>query len=159
MTIRGEILDASDQDASLTLREAIRRTSDGHPQSGAPAAGIVNLLGRHERPLAVILVAVQPPPHSVDSTALVALLIPEGEVGRQRSRHLLRDLYRLTEREADVAADLLQGLSVNDIARHRGLSVHTVRTRLKRLLEKTRTTRQPELLSLLVASFPPVEHR
>ncbi|OLC82550.1 MAG: hypothetical protein AUH72_06460 [Acidobacteria bacterium 13_1_40CM_4_65_8] len=89
----------------------------------------------------------------------MALLIPEGEVGRQRSRHLLRDLYRLTEREADVAADLLQGLSVNDIARHRGLSVHTVRTRLKRLLEKTRTTRQPELLSLLVASFPPVEHR
>jgi DNA-binding CsgD family transcriptional regulator len=90
---------------------------------------------------------------------LVALLIPEVEVGRQKSGHFLRDLYGLTQREADIAADLLQGHRVSDIARLRELSVNTVRTHLKRLLEKTGTTRQADLLRVLVASFPPVQYQ
>jgi DNA-binding CsgD family transcriptional regulator len=89
---------------------------------------------------------------------LVALLIPEGEIGLPKSGHLLRNLYGLTQREADVASDLVQGHRVSDIARLRELSVNTVRTHLKRLLEKTRTTRQADLFRVLVASFPPVEH-
>jgi DNA-binding CsgD family transcriptional regulator len=155
------MLEASDGQATVTLREAIRRAGDGEVQSAAAVGGIVNIPRAPARPLTVILVAIHHglPGHSVDPGGLVALLIPEVEVGRQTSGHLLRDLYGLTQREADIAADLLQGHRVSDIARLRELSVNTVRTHLKRLLEKTGTTRQADLLRVLVASFPPVQYQ
>jgi DNA-binding CsgD family transcriptional regulator len=149
-------LEAQDGADAATLRGAIRCAGDGNVQAAAACAGIVHLSRGLERPLAVILVQVHPPRHSVDPRVLVALLIPEGEAGRQGSGHLLRDLYGLTQREGDIAGDLLEGHHVNDIARQRELSVNTVRTHLKRLLEKTRTTRQADLLRGLLASFPPV---
>jgi DNA-binding CsgD family transcriptional regulator len=160
LSMRGKMLEASDGQAAVTLREAIRRASDGEVQSAAAVGGIVHLSRAHARPLTVILVPIHHglPGHSVDPGVLVALLIPEVEVGRQKSGQFLRDLYGLTQREADIAADLLQGHRVSDIARLRELSVNTVRTHLKRLLEKTGTTRQADLLRVLVASFPPVEH-
>jgi DNA-binding CsgD family transcriptional regulator len=158
LSMRGGRLEASDGQAAVTLREAIRRASDGDVQDAIALGGIVHISRGGERPLAVMLVPIQPPRHSVDPAALVALLIPEGDVGRQKGGHLLRDLYGLTQREGDIASDFLQGHRVNDIARQRELSVNTVRTHLKRLLEKTRTTRQVDLLRVLVASFPPVEH-
>jgi DNA-binding CsgD family transcriptional regulator len=201
LSMSGEMLEASDGQAAVTLREAIRRASDGEVQAAAAFGGIVHISRARARPLTVILVPIQPPRGSVDLTepraarrifvtrrpvgpqlrqllkpnrpqlvspattpgvrrrCLVALLIPEGEIGLQKSGHLLRHLYGLTQREADVASDLLQGHRVSDIARLRELSVNTVRTHLKRLLEKTRTTRQADLLRVLVASFPPVEYR
>jgi DNA-binding CsgD family transcriptional regulator len=160
LSMRGGMLEASDGQAAVTLREAIRRASDGEVQSAAAVGGIVHLSRARARPLTVILVPIHHglPGHSVDPGVLVALLIPEVEVGRQKSGQFLRDLYGLTQREADIAADLLQGHRVSDIARLRELSVNTIRTHLKRLLEKTGTTRQADLLRVLVASFPPVEH-
>jgi DNA-binding CsgD family transcriptional regulator len=199
LNMRGEMLEASDGQAAVTLREAIRRASDGEVQSAAAFGCIVHISRARARPLTVILVPIQPPRGSVDLTepraarrvfvtrrpfgpqrrqllkpnrsqlvspattpgfrrCLVALLIPEGEIGLQKSGHLVRNLYGLTQREADVASDLLQGHRVSDIARLRELSVNTVRTHLKRLLEKTRTTRQADLFRVLVASFPPVKH-
>jgi len=159
LRISGGMLEASDGQAAGMLREAIRRSSDGEVQSAVAPGGIVHLSCGRARPLTVILVPIQPPRHAVDSGVLVALLIPEGEVGGQTSGHLLRDLYGLTQREADIASDVLKGHRVSDIARQRELSSNTVRTHLKRLLEKTRTTRQADLLRVLVASFPPVEHQ
>jgi DNA-binding CsgD family transcriptional regulator len=158
LRVRGGILEASEGQAAVTLREAIRRASAGQVQSTDAFWGVVHMSRARARPLTVILVPIQPARGSVDPGVLVALLIPEGEIGSQKSGHLLRNLYGLTQREADIASDLLQGHRVSDIARLRELSVNTVRTHLKRLLEKTRTTRQADLLRVLLASFPPVEH-
>jgi DNA-binding CsgD family transcriptional regulator len=131
------------------------------PAARCAVVAVFHLSRARARPLTVILVPIHHglPGHSVDPGVLVALLIPEVEVGRQKSGQFLRDLYGLTQREADIAADLLLGHRVSDIARLRELSVNTVRTHLKRLLEKTGTTRQADLLRVLVASFPPVEYR
>jgi DNA-binding CsgD family transcriptional regulator/PAS domain-containing protein len=62
----------------------------------------------------------------------------------------LQALYALTPAEATVALDLLAGRDVSEIARHRGRSVATIRTQLGRLLEKTGTTRQVDLVRLLL---------
>src|SRR5205814_5037795 len=58
----------------------------------------------------------------------------------------LRSLYGLTRAQAELAAMLADGLSVNDITRTTGLSIHTVRDRLKQVLARTETSSQPQLV-------------
>jgi DNA-binding CsgD family transcriptional regulator len=66
----------------------------------------------------------------------------------------LRLLFPFTPAEARVAGKLALGRSPEEIASHLGISVETVRTHLKRALAKTRTTRQGELISLILRSTP-----
>ncbi len=60
--------------------------------------------------------------------------------------------HRLTPMEGRVLAQLAQGLGVADIAAASGVTVHTVRTHLKHLFEKTGASRQSDLIRLLSGS-------
>ena len=62
---------------------------------------------------------------------------------------LLAQLYRLTEREAKLAVLLLEGLDLHEISESMAVSIHTVRTHLRHLFDKTNTRRQAELIRLL----------
>jgi DNA-binding CsgD family transcriptional regulator len=62
---------------------------------------------------------------------------------------LLRSLFDLTVAEARVARGLAAGRSLDDIARSGGVSITTVRSQLRRVLEKTGCTRQAEVAALL----------
>lgn len=62
----------------------------------------------------------------------------------------LIEMFSLTRAEARVAARLVSGLSVQEIAREFGVGVTTVRSQLKALFEKTGTRRQAELVRLLL---------
>lgn len=59
----------------------------------------------------------------------------------------LRELYGLTPAEADLAARLLQGQNVEEIAAGRSVSVHTVRVQLKAVLSKAEVSRQAEFVA------------
>lgn len=65
-------------------------------------------------------------------------------------RALLGAAFGLTPAEGEVACDLLGGLSVGEIADCRKRSVATVRTHLANILAKTETTRQTDLIRLLM---------
>ena len=65
---------------------------------------------------------------------------------------LLQDLFGLTPTEALVAAALAQGLDGGDIARTMGVQPNTVQSHVKRILLKTGTRRQPQLVSLILRS-------
>ena len=67
----------------------------------------------------------------------------------------LRSIFRLTKGEAQVALGMAAGKTADEIAEERGVSVGTVRTQLKALLQKTGTDRQAELVRL-VLSIPAV---
>ncbi len=67
-------------------------------------------------------------------------------------RHMI-ELFGLTGSEAALAADLLAGKELRDIATERGRSINTVRTLLARLMAKTNVNRQSELVRLM-ASLP-----
>ncbi|HTW66779.1 MAG TPA: helix-turn-helix transcriptional regulator [Bryobacteraceae bacterium] len=67
---------------------------------------------------------------------------------------VLCELFLLTPAEARVAGKLALGQSVEEIAAAAKISVGTVRTHLKRTLAKTGTTRQGELISLILRSVP-----
>ncbi len=62
----------------------------------------------------------------------------------------LTSIFGLTTAETRLALMLLSGRSVTDIARAQGRSLATVRTHLARLMAKTETTRQSDLLRRLV---------
>jgi DNA-binding CsgD family transcriptional regulator len=64
---------------------------------------------------------------------------------------LLRRVYELTDAEARFTALLLQGRKLEDIAETLAISIHTARSHLKHVFEKTRTSRQGELISLLLS--------
>lgn len=61
----------------------------------------------------------------------------------------LRSAYGLTDREANVAALLAEGLAVDVIAARLGIQCNTARSYLKDVLQKTGATRQAELVALL----------
>lgn len=59
---------------------------------------------------------------------------------------------KLTKAEAEVFAGLLQGQTAKAIAKERGASVHTVRTQITAILEKTGRGTQKELIASFGAS-------
>lgn len=66
----------------------------------------------------------------------------------------LSEPFLLTPTEARVACKLAIGWSLEEIASDSGTSLQTVRTHVKRLLSKTGTVRQGELISLIWRSTP-----
>ena len=80
----------------------------------------------------------------------VLLQVTDPSARANPHRALLVEAFELTPAEADLAADLLAGLSVREISAGSGRSIATVRTHLANLLAKTGTARQSELVRLLM---------
>ena len=121
--------------------------------SGEPrGAGTLHLPRPSGRP-ELTLVAVPLPPHAACPDAhhpAVLLQITDPLAHATPHRALLAQAFELTPAEADVAADLLDGLSVREVAARSGRSIATVRTHLASVLAKTGTSRQSELVRLLM---------
>lgn len=64
----------------------------------------------------------------------------------------LKSIFRFTQAEARLAAALAGRLSLEDYAREACVSLGTARWTLRRILEKTDTHRQPELVHILATS-------
>jgi DNA-binding CsgD family transcriptional regulator len=73
------------------------------------------------------------------------------------SQSALRDAFSLTRSEAELALALIGGRTLRTIAETSGRSFNTVRSHLARLMEKTGTRKQVDLVRLLddVAAFGP----
>jgi DNA-binding CsgD family transcriptional regulator len=83
---------------------------------------------------------------------VAALVIARGSRRvERRSAQLASALYGLTQAEAAVAADLVDGLSPAAIAQRAGVSLHTIRTHIKRILEKADVHSQVEFVSSISA--------
>lgn len=81
---------------------------------------------------------------------VVLLEAPEQvEATRQRHRQVLRQRFGLSPQEADIAIQLGEGRSLREIADRAERSYQTVRTQLKSIFLKTRTSRQIELVAAL----------
>lgn len=79
-----------------------------------------------------------------------ALFVGDPDERRPSRPDLLRALYGLTPAEARLAADLADGLTLEESAERSSTQVATARTHLKRIFAKTRTRRQSELVRLLL---------
>jgi DNA-binding CsgD family transcriptional regulator len=84
---------------------------------------------------------------------MVLVLITDPERQAPASTQVLIQLFKLTRREAAVAAKLSEGKSVEQAAEELSVTYETARTHLRRIFSKTGTSRQAELL-LLIARLP-----
>jgi DNA-binding CsgD family transcriptional regulator len=83
--------------------------------------------------------------------ALVTIATPEN--APEPGAGWLKRLFGLTTAEARLAIRLFGGLTPDEAARHLGVSTATIRVHLAHIFRKTRTSRQSELIRLLM-SYP-----
>lgn len=107
---------------------------------------------RDETGKAVVILHVMPVKRSAQeifgrSYALVLLTPVSSE--RVPSSDLLKSLFDLTLSEARVARGVASGKALDEIATEGGVAITTVRTQLRRVLEKTGCARQAEVAALL----------
>jgi DNA-binding CsgD family transcriptional regulator len=100
--------------------------------------------------------AILCPLHEQESVSLtrpmVALLVNTGQQSTENDIAGVTRMYGLTRGEAKLTLALLNGNSLKQIADCLGISYETTRTHLKRILSKTGTRRQGELVRLLLTS-------
>lgn len=75
------------------------------------------------------------------------------DASQQPNLEKMQSLFDCTPTEAAVASSLMQGLSANDIASEKGISVHTSRQHIKSLLAKNGFSKQTELIAMLVRAL------
>lgn len=79
----------------------------------------------------------------------VAIFIDEPSAPTTVDRTAIADVFRLTLREAEIAALLGEGRNLSEIATELGLAIGTVRNHLKRVFDKTGTHSQAALVALV----------
>jgi DNA-binding CsgD family transcriptional regulator/PAS domain-containing protein len=108
-------------------------------------------------PLRLVVAPLVPDrPPAGDQGACTLVLVDEPDLGPRLSIELLRRLYGLTKTEAEIAARIGHGESLEDIAAVRACSLQTVQWHNKRILAKVGCRSRRELvrrLSLSVAGL------
>ncbi|MBU1347709.1 MAG: LuxR C-terminal-related transcriptional regulator [Alphaproteobacteria bacterium] len=87
--------------------------------------------------------------HDIFGRGYALLVLTPIGADRSPSVDLLRSLFDLTRSEARIAGGLAAGRSVEDIASEGQVAVTTVRSQVRRVLEKTGCGRQAEVTALL----------
>ena len=82
---------------------------------------------------------------------ILALFAPQAADAAE-SLQLLETRSKLTRAEQEVMAGLLKGLQAKSIALYRGASVHTVRSQIMAILDKTGYSSQKELIASFASS-------
>jgi DNA-binding CsgD family transcriptional regulator len=97
------------------------------------------------------------PAGGVVSDAVVALFVSDPDAGRVSEAEVLAKLYALTHSEAEMVRLLALGLSLEEAASKRGVSMNTARSHLKHAFAKTGTSRQGELVRLVITGVGTID--
>ena len=138
---------------NAVLHQMIRQVVEAHA-AGRPSEGNVMALtrpsGRRAFPLMISALLTAGPGHTLhDAIAVVYITDVEGKL-LQRAEPL-RKLYALTQAEVELVELLCDGWSLEEAASHRNVTMNTARSQLKQIFFKTGTSRQSELVRLVLA--------
>ena len=97
------------------------------------------------------LMPVRRSAHDIFGRGYALLLVTPVAADRAPSLELMRTLFDLTVAEARVARGLATGMALEAIAEEGDVAITTVRSQLRRVLEKTGCTRQAEVAALLAS--------
>lgn len=139
---------AATPDATRALHACLKAIASGELDSDLDSQTLALERPSTRRPLAVI---VSPLTENTGPTPLVALMIrdPESQVIPDASD--LATIFGLSRSEAVIASAIAQGHRLEDAADVAGVTTSTARTYLKHVFAKTGTSRQSELVKLLLA--------
>ena len=153
----GHLLAASALDQAA-LRTAIAAASGAHGQLPRASASTVSGPGGRRVHLDILPVRDRaewalPGPRAV----LVVATAPAAITGPSRNDLVAR--FGFTPAEADLALALRSGRSLAQAADESGRSIYTMRSHLARLMAKTRTRRQGELICVLTGAKSDLKRR
>jgi len=130
-----------------TMIASIRRVV----RAGGECAGYTMPISSGELPVTVVIKS-----HRAGAIAALVVISNPNETFAV-DKKLIMAVYRTTAAEATVAAKLIRGMSVAEVAKSCGVNVSTVRTHLKRLFQKTGARRQTELILMLAVAHSCVD--
>lgn len=136
----------SDARANETLAAALAQIETA-PAAASRTFPLRDAEGRVETLLHIM--PIRRSAHDVLGRSYALLMLTPVAADRAPSAELMRTLYDLTPSEARVAQGIAGGRTMEDIAAQGGVAMTTVRSQLRRVLEKTGCTRQAEVAALL----------
>lgn len=173
----GRVSYANRKAESIFASSGVLRVKGGAIKGGTPeaaaklSAGISNAItrrvgssfvvesdGRNASSVIVTLVPISRDvleTWSVWPNPSVMLMIQERGRRRMPTVQQLMALFRLSPAEARLTKALAEGRTPEEFARDVGVGMPTVRTQLRKVFEKTGTSRQVELMKLLM-EIPPI---
>jgi DNA-binding CsgD family transcriptional regulator len=148
----GELTASARQDAErlrLAIHNAsVRDTDRTHTCPGS--AFLISCAKRHERLRVTVLPVPEKHVSATPVPGALVFVIDPGIAPKPRA-HFMRMLYGLTPTESRLADLVLQGFEVRDAACRLHIALGTARFHLKRILSKTGTRRQGELIRLMLS--------
>lgn len=148
---RGRVV-AADASEDACLQSLIAGAGGGRTTPASPPGGAMRISRPDARTsLQIVVVPATEPIRqwAGECHALVFLIDPSSRPKERAA--LMRQLYGLTPAEARLADRLLEGLDVREIAEQSGITLETARFHVKRVLGKTGTRRQSELMRLMLS--------
>lgn len=137
----------ADRAADRLLRDAMASTNARNPgPSSFPVRG-----ARGEATLIAHVIPVRRSARDIFTRCATALVLTPVSRPQAPPAELVQSLFDLTPAEARVARGLASGQTVEDIACSDGVSSNTVRSQVRRVLEKTGCGRQTDVVALLTA--------
>ncbi|MGH0032919.1 MAG: helix-turn-helix transcriptional regulator [Myxococcota bacterium] len=143
---------AEDARENAQLQVLIADAMDAKAGSGSVATGFLAVSRPSgKKSFAVMVAPLLNEGTTVVRDAAVAIFVADPAAGRLHDPEVLGAVYSLTHSEAELVRLLAQGLSLEEAADARGVSMNTARSHLKRAFAKTGTSRQGELVRLVIS--------
>lgn len=152
LTLSRDRLVASHSTDGPALRALIAAACTTGNRTGiSPGGALAIRRPSRKRPFALLVSPLRLGSFALTPSRPAAIaFISDPERGVDADDEVLRQLYGLTPAEASLAASLAAGLSLEEAAERRGITIGTARMHLKSVFAKTGVRRQAELVSLLL---------
>ena len=142
-------LNTTDKVAAKRLEKAIHELASKAATSSESRALMLSTLGERQEQIMAFLTPVRGSDRS-DSLSNVAIFFSWPKSQPLPVPTAIGEHYGLTPKEMEIAGLLARGYSVREIADERYVSENTIRTQVKSVMAKTKTTRQSELVKLIL---------
>ena len=143
---------ATDTSEATLLHDAIERASAGTTHGHAARGPFILVTRTGRQPLfVVVLHADREITGEVEEGRPVGLMLIDPELAPLPGSEVLRALFGFTAREAELAALLMTGVSLEEASRALGVAISTARTFLAHVTAKTDSCGQAELMKRLLA--------
>lgn len=144
---------AEDARENATLQKLIADALESNVGGAIASTGFLAVSRPSGKQSFAVMVAplLSAPGRTVVRDAAVAIFVADPEAGRIHDPEVLGALYSLTHSEAELVRLLAKGMSLEEAAERRGVSVNTARSHLKHVFAKTGTSRQGELVRLVIS--------
>jgi DNA-binding CsgD family transcriptional regulator/PAS domain-containing protein len=150
LSLRNERIVASDSDTEASLQRLLRYAIAPGESIECPP-GVLVPRAEFRRPYYVTAAPLRRTlrPFLGMTTPIAVVLITDPERHRTVAGDTLKEMYGLTPKEATLAIMLGEGLTLAQAAERLEMRYETARTHLRRILSKTETARQTDLVLLV----------